>query len=232
MNIRIILSSWIKICLSLLLALVIIILNRPANVASEQINQWSSYELYGKAMNAANNKDYIHAYAYLFAYVQQNPPDYANNINVRTDVDKTLDILSDEMDRLNYYILADISRCGNYPCNPPPNSDQTWSVVPSQSIQLKPPSDAVIVCTKPNYKGICNVLTVGNYRTHQSLGVPNDSIASVMVGSRVKITLYANAIGDSPLITFTQNDPDLSDNLISNKYRWSRSVSTAKVELK
>ena len=227
-----VMNGWIKVCISFLLTLAIIMLNKPADVDSEQLNQWSSNDLYRMASESARNKDYIHAAIYLFAYTQQNPPEYANNINYRTSVDSLLATYLGEVDRLRN-ILQDVDRhldsCDRYPCNQASSSlDIIFVEVVPQP--LPPPPDVAIICTKPNYQGTCKFLSVGKYSTYQSLGLLNDSVVSVMVGSKVKITLYSNSLGSSPSLTLTSDDPDLSNNLISGQYLWSKSVSTAKVE--
>ena len=40
-----------------------------------------------------------------------------------------------------------------------------------------------------NYKGKCSVRGIGQYRTPKEIGMANDSISSVKVGSQVKVAL-------------------------------------------
>ena len=223
-------TLWVKRFTPFWLGLSILLL-ASTNLPAKSPDQMASHILYINAVKYANDQDFIHATIYLFAYVQQNPPEYANNINGhKTTVDNYLQFLQGvTRQKVNflYEVETDINKCRKYPCNQGDLDVEFGLEIPPP---LAAPPDAVMVCTKPQYRGACNMLYVGNYRTHQSLGVDNDSIASVMVGSRVKITLYAHSIGSSPLITLTQNDPDLNDNRSSDKVPWSRQVSTAKVE--
>jgi hypothetical protein len=226
-------TLWIIKFTSLWLGLAMILFIRPTSLASASADPIPSNQLYLKAFKYARNQDYIHATIYLFAYVQQNPPEYANNINGHaTAVDTYLNWLLGETrykaDMLSK-VETDLSKCKKYPCNQS-DLDITNYVIPIEP--LSAPPDAVIVCDKPKYKGRCSMLFVGDYRTHQSLGVPNDSIASVMVGSRVKITVYTDALGNPPMLTLTRSDSNLSNNLTSDGYPWSKVISTAKIEWK
>jgi hypothetical protein len=224
-------KSQIKILIALWLGLALLFFIRPTHVASKPLNQATSNDLYRNVITFENNQDYIHATIYLFAYVQQNPPEYANNINGhKSIVDKHMAYLfgktNDSVDLLKK-VNADLNNCKHFPCDQS-SLDSTFVEVPIGS--LPPPPHVVLVCTKPKYKGLCNLLPVGNYRTYQSLGVPNDSITSVMVGSQVKITFYTDGLGAPPMITFAKDDSDLRNNMTSDGYRWSKVISTAKVE--
>jgi hypothetical protein len=233
MKTAIALNKRFKICIFLSLMLLTVILNTPINAASMPLSQLSASQLYELAYNSANTKDYINAAIYLFAYTQLNPPEYANNANYRTSIDSNLALYLGEVNRLKN-ILRDVDNnlksCGRYPCTGQSSGlGIVFGEVPLQPLQTPP--DAAIVCTQPNYKGTCKILYVGDYTNFPNMGI-NDSVSSVMVGSRVKLTLYVHARFDSQYITFTSNDPDLSNNPIDSRYSWSKNASAARVQLK
>ena len=87
-----------------------------------------------------------------------------------------------------------------------------------------PNSDQVSLFVDTNYSGQCVVEGIGEYSNPSAIGLPNDSISSIKVGSNVKATLcrddnYAGGCED-----FTSDDPNLSDNSIGNDQ-----VSSARV---
>lgn len=227
-------KNRIKLCVSVLLALNLIsIISQPTTVTSGQLQQWPAESLYEQALSWEIVKDDpIHAAIFMFAYVQRNPPEYVNNYQGRKDfVDQKLDGYLFVTNKA--ILLLKEKKLGPYSCPDLENQGGGCAIwaVPIPVSEVFPP-DAVLVCTEPGYRGTCKILFVGNYRDHQSLGVPNNSIASVKVGSRVKITLYADALGKPPMITLAQSDRDLSDNPTSYKFSWHKQVSAAKIEWK
>ncbi|MGB9591519.1 MAG: hypothetical protein ACPL1K_03270, partial [Candidatus Kryptoniota bacterium] len=78
-----------------------------------------------------------------------------------------------------------------------------------------------------NYSGQCVVKNVGEYPDPGSIGLPNDSISSIKVGTNVKATLCEHDNFRGVCETFTGDDPDLSNNSIGNDR-----VSSARVERK
>ena len=98
-----------------------ILLLASTNPPSKSPDQIVSHILYLKAFKYANDQDYIHATIYLFAYVQQSPPEYANNVNGhKTTVDNYLQFLQGvtrrKADFLNK-VETDVNKCRKYPCD-------------------------------------------------------------------------------------------------------------------
>jgi|GEM_PF-2166336 len=77
----------------------------------------------------------------------------------------------------------------------------------------------------PNYGGPCVIKGIGTYADPTAIGLPNDSISSVKVGSGSLVTLCDNAGINSPCEWFTADDPDLSNNSLN-----TNTVSSMKVE--
>ncbi len=88
-----------------------------------------------------------------------------------------------------------------------------------------PNADQIALFTEPNYGGNCVTKGVGDYPNPSSLGIANDSVSSVKVGSNVKVTLCRDDNYASTCEGFTGDDSDLSNNSIGDNQ-----VSSAKVE--
>jgi len=67
-------------------------------------------------------------------------------------------------------------------------------VVPTKSTaaNCRPNANQVAVFEHSEYKGACAVLGVGNYKNSSEIGVANDTITSVLVGSNVAMVGYKN----------------------------------------
>lgn len=211
-------NHWMKLCIAILLLLnFIAIVERPTSVASEALSAPLPPEtLYSQALTWEYSKNPIYAYVFMFAYQQLNPPQYANDLSRKSDVDTRLEGYRYDTSRLIAVL--------NTSCN------QARSDISNAEVTLPPPSDAVLVCTEPNYQGVCKVLFVGEYIFPQSF---NDIVSSVMVGSRVKLILYRHARFDSTSTPpFTSHDPDLSNNRLDSTTTWNNTASAARVVLK
>lgn len=87
-----------------------------------------------------------------------------------------------------------------------------------------PNSDQIGLYADDNYCGAYKLLGVGEYPNPGALGVSNDSISSIKVGSNVKATLCRDDNYNGGCEDFTSDDSHLGDNSIGND-----SVSSAKV---
>ncbi|GIH24706.1 hypothetical protein Aph01nite_30160 [Acrocarpospora phusangensis] len=81
------------------------------------------------------------------------------------------------------------------------------------------------VFTDANYGGSCVLKGMGEYPNPESIGLPNDSITSIKVGSGANVRLCDNAGLNSPCEYFSASDPDLANNSIN-----TNTVSSMKVE--
>ncbi len=66
------------------------------------------------------------------------------------------------------------------------------------------------VFTDPNYGGSCVIKGIGEYPNPDSIGLPNDSISSIKVGSGANVRLCANDGLNSPCEYFSQDDNQLN----------------------
>jgi hypothetical protein len=233
MNPRFTFNYFMKVGIACLLALNLVVsIPPPAFVVSAQTNILPSETLYQQALAwEYNRSDLIHAAIYMYAYVQRNPTEYAQNYWGRKDfVDQKLatylSVVNNSVELLNE-ISSDRNECANNTGNQAEVCTKYFEGTPT------PPPDGVLVCTKAYYQGICRILFVGNYSSYRNIGVPNDDISSVLVGSRVKLTLYLHSLSHPERITFLADDADLSNNPINGtEYYWDNNVSSARVEYK
>jgi hypothetical protein len=73
--------------------------------------------------------------------------------------------------------------------------------------------------------GPCSVRGIGEYPTPESLGVPNDSLSSIMVGSNTQVVLCVDNNYLNDCQKFTASDPHLGNSRIGNDR-----VSSARVQ--
>ena len=85
-------------------------------------------------------------------------------------------------------------------------------------------ADQIALFMDDDYRGRCVVKNVGEYPNPGAIGLPNDSISSVKVGSNVKAVLCKHD-GFNDCETFEHDDNHLGDNHIGNDQ-----VSSVKVE--
>jgi len=84
------------------------------------------------------------------------------------------------------------------------------------SLNCEPRADQVAFFHDAGFGGPCEVHSIGEYRNSEEIGLSNDSISSVEVGSGAQVLLCkdANLSGDCELLT--ASDPNLGDNRIGN----------------
>ena len=235
--------KWIKIPLALLLVFLFLSYgqNEPVTAESRDLNKLSDSGLYARAFGYMNQvpPDTMKALMYLWAYVQRDPPMYVNNVNGhKTYIDgKINSLIYDENKprRLINEVNSHIASCTCYPCNICENPNHIGVKMlglTAAADVLQPPPDVVVVCQDFNYQGACYFLSVRNYNTPEEIGLPNDSISSVLVGSNVKLTLYLHGGLTGESITFYANDPNLTDNRTNNQYNWNDNATSVSVQLR
>jgi hypothetical protein len=108
-------------------------------------------------------------------------------------------------------------------------SGASWSE--SRKFRIEPPpppcnptSSQIALFIDPDYYGKCVIKGIGDFANPSAIGLPNDSISSIKVGSDVKAVLCKH---DNFLEceTFLGNDSNLSDNTVGDN-----STSSAKVQ--
>lgn len=230
------LNWWKKIFIAAVLTVLLFLIMGKSSIvmSSGHQSRYSDQILYEKYM--AMRKDYpVWALMYLWAYIQRDPPVYMNNTDgfrdkVGADIKSLIAYVNDPLN--NNLVKSHLKACGCYPCDrcqlkTDVKSSAKGLTVPST---VEPPPDAAIVCADFDYQGICKVLPVGVYNTAQQIGLPNDVISSVLVGSKVKLTLYLHGGLTGSYVTFTGADPYLADNWIDNTYTWNDNTTSLKIE--
>ncbi len=99
----------------------------------------------------------------------------------------------------------------------------TSSPPPPPPPACNPNADQVALFVNAGYNGQCVVKGIGDYRNPGAIGLPNDSISSVKVGSHVRALLCKHD-DYKECETFEHSDSNLSDNSVGNDQ-----VSSAKV---
>lgn len=106
----------------------------------------------------------------------------------------------------------------------------TWSGsrrfrIESSSPSCNPGANQIALFVDGDYRGQCVVKGVGQYPNPSTIGLPNDQISSIKVGSDVKATLCRDDNYQGGCEVFLGDDPNLTDNSIGND-----TVSSVKVE--
>jgi hypothetical protein len=236
------LKGWIKALLTILFTLFLLFTaGKPSPATSEKLfYRESDNSLYEKYL-ANREKSPAVAVMYLWAYIKRDPPDYVNNTNGYRDwatkeVQGLLNYINQPKSKLAV-VDAHLKSCGCYPCDKCQLKASDGVGVVQKGLSqnplggtITPPPDTAIVCVDVDYGGQCKVLSVGTYNNASEIGLPNDIISSVMVGSRVKITLYVHGGLTGESILFTANDPNLTDNWINNVHQWNDNATSLIVE--
>jgi hypothetical protein len=87
-------------------------------------------------------------------------------------------------------------------------------------------ANQVALFSSPNYGGTCVIKNVGEYPNAASIGVNNDDISSVMVGTNVRLILCRDVDYLGGCETFSGDDPNLTDNSIGDNQASSAKVET------
>ncbi|HQZ95698.1 MAG TPA: hypothetical protein PLP21_05235 [Pyrinomonadaceae bacterium] len=80
----------------------------------------------------------------------------------------------------------------------------------------KPNANQVAIFNDWRFEGACKILNPGNYPTPQSMGMPNDSITSIMVGANVQVELCADNDFQGACQTFDSNNDFLENTRVGN----------------
>ncbi len=87
-----------------------------------------------------------------------------------------------------------------------------------------PAGEQVYFYEDSNYGGNCYILGPGQFKDGSSMGVHNDHLSSVKVGSNVKVTIYEDSDFGGGSETFAVNVPAMSGTTIHNDHASSAKV--------
>ncbi len=91
--------------------------------------------------------------------------------------------------------------------------------MPASLLAIGPAPDEIWVFTEPNFQGIWESLTIGNYYTPAQMRMPDNSISSVMVGSNVRAYFCNDSYLNGDCMVFIpvkNNHPNLANNIIGD----------------
>ncbi|MEM4204837.1 MAG: hypothetical protein QXS54_12280, partial [Candidatus Methanomethylicaceae archaeon] len=158
-----------------------------------------------------------------------SPPGYTlcANENQRCNFSGTKDVAYGANGRFNYRygVTSGIDCNNNVFGDPIPGVVKACYIKDSSGGGCTPNGDQVALFVDANYGGQCVIRGVGGYSTPGAIGLPNDSISSVKIGSNVRAILCEHDNYGGVCETFTGNDSNLGDNSIGNDR-----VSSVRVE--
>jgi hypothetical protein len=220
-------EKWAHLRVCCLLAVACLLIASVPVSAAIVGSKKSDQQLYADARNARESNDYLTAALNLYAYQQRQPEVYLNNQKHQQDVDETLK-------RLIYAVKFEVGiarDARNEGCEAAQvraiTTDMTpMHLPPYPSIcQGRPSPDQVMFFMHFDFQPPCVVKTVGRYDTAEQIGLPNDSISSLRVGSNVRAVLCMHGGQTGTCEAFYADDANLSNNTIGNDQ-----VTSARVE--
>ena len=154
---------------------------------------------------------------YYFALQQKGSKKYFEN---QTIIDQRVAYLWGEL-----YKIENFRNYSNI-CASSGGKGDNASYQESYSFDNWPPKYHVLVCTDYDYRGTCKLLKVGGYSTSGAIGLADNSISSILLGSGVKITLYQDSGYRGVSGTFTWSPSYLRD------YGWDDVASSVYIQYK
>ena len=219
--------------------LLIFLFGLNTSVNAKRLYLASDNYLFQKYVDLRNSNQ-TWAVMYLWAYIQRDPSAYKYNTDgFRTWADQEVKNLVSYIDQPRWKLkIVDnhLKSCGCYPCDKCQLKSSSGIGSISSGLSQSPPDstlhippESAMVCVDIYYEGKCRLLPIGTYNTATEIGLPNDSISSVMVGSNVYIVLYVHGGLTGQSITFRSNDPDLTNDWIDNTYIWNDNTTSLQV---
>ncbi len=246
-TIRIEILYKIVLAFSVLLNLILLI-DDPIPAASQESYITSNNDLWEMALHASDNNDFVMEAIYLYAYMYREPLEYMQNLNGRKDIvdDKTYELQSYLYKMLIQFniVNADLgnSNCGCFPCSRcqlrPSAVTVAGFLSPPPPQKLSIPSDTVYICDSKDYRSFghyyCRLLNIGRYNSSQ-IKLSDNSISSLQIGDKVKVTLYVDDNFIGPFAVVSSSIPDMSRGrffLNNSWHSWDNQVSSLIVEKK
>ncbi len=216
------------------------------------VSATTSHDILNQAYTAYRNKFWIDAVIYFSIYLDRRPSDLdipGREVNIRKALSYSKDQLNDSFWRVRALekTVADlkgiVEACRyNLPQCPSQGGVRqmgTNQATPTPGPQLLPlclprPNE-IALYEAPNYDGNssnrCATLAVGSYPDVRGIGLRNDTISSVLIGSNVRAELCLHGSLTGECITFSSSDPDLRDNMLTEFPGYSLDNQTASVRV-
>ena len=154
---------------------------------------------------------------YYFALQQKESQKYFEH---QTLIDQRVGNLWGELYRIENF------RNNSNICASSAGKGDDYSYQEGYSFDNWPPKYHVLVCTDIDYGGTCKLLTIGGYSTSGAIGLADNSISSILLGSGVKITLYQYSGYRGVYRTFTGSPSYLGT------YGWDDVASSVYIQYK
>jgi hypothetical protein len=175
-------------------------------------------QLYAAARQARQNNDFLTAALNLYAYRERQPDVYLKNRTHQSEVDETLrrliNAVSDDIE-----IASGARKEG---CKAAQVRGSSTNLMPMylppypSACQGRPGPNEVMLYVDFGYSGACVVKPIGRYATAEQIGLPNDSISSLKIGSNVRAVVCEHYNFSGTCSTFFYDDSNLSNDAIGN----------------
>ena len=215
--------------------LVVLVAALPVSASPADYRNSDDY-LYNQAVQAEQRGDWLQVAMFLKAYVEREPVRMNTDANhrglvyqhlnyaqtrINNDIGLAVEVQKNQQALQQCTELSGTRGTFNNP-NPPPPPPLLSAV---GSCSGRPGPNEVMLFMHFDYQPPCVVKTVGRYDNADQIGLPNDSISSLRVGSNVRAILCMHGGQTGLCETFTYDDPNLSNNAIGNDQ-----VTSARVE--
>jgi hypothetical protein len=210
----------------------------PVDASSTLAYKNSDEFLFNKALLAEKNNDWLQAAMYLKAYIEREPArlktyaahqrevyqhlDYAvRRINQAVGLAEDVRIYQNQLKQC----LTTAESRGKFDNPNPPAAPPPLTSLEALTCGGRPGPNQVLLFMHFDYQAPCVMKTIGRYDTAEQIGLPNDSISSLRVGSNVRAVLCMHGGQTGTCETFYADDNNLSNNAIGNDQ-----VTSARVE--
>lgn len=238
MKVRIQPTHWLQVAILILLTLNLLFMATQTALATFTRATPINSDVLKWANLAADRKQWTEAATWYAVYIDREPPIPLSDTTYWDKLKKQLESMkwnaSEDQDlandtRANKDFINNCFRNANRPI-PGSFSIQTNPPAPLSMIQMGPAPDEVWVFQDFDFRGPWNVLTVGNYISSGQFGLPDNSISSVMVGSKVRTYLCTDEGLNGVCGMFDSHVPFHHPNL-SNNVTGDNTISSIRVEL-
>lgn len=234
-------TKRLQVAIIILLTLNLLVMATQAALATRTpTKQLSNSEIMRRANNAVNAADWTEAAIWYAIYIDREPTipfkdtayknkllDQLEKIKNNASADRLLanDVRADK-DYISF-----INNCYASVNRPVPfsRSAQSNPPAPRSMIDMGPAPDEVWVFQDASFGGVWNILAVGNYINAVQFDLPDNSISSIMVGSRVRAYLCTDQGLNGTCGMFDSHVPFHHPNL-ANNVTGDNSISSIRVE--
>lgn len=234
-------TKRLQIAIIILLTLNLLVMATQTALATRTpTKQLSNSEIMRRANNAVNAADWTEAAIWYAIYIDREPAipfkDTAYKNKLLDQLEKLKNnasadrLLANEV-RADKDYVSFINNCYASVNRPVPFSRAAQSnpPAPRSMIDMGPAPDEVWVFQDASFGGVWNILTAGNYVNAAQFDLADNSISSIMVGSRVRAYLCTDQGLNGTCGMFDSHVPFHHPNL-ANNVTGDNSISSIRVE--